>query len=44
MIRLKIIDHGPGIPVGQRERVFAPFQRLDDRTTRHGFAANMRRG
>ena len=31
-IRLAVIDHGPGIPAGARESVFAPFQRLDDHT------------
>ena len=30
MVHLSIIDHGPGIPTGDQERVFAPFQRLDD--------------
>jgi two-component system sensor histidine kinase KdpD len=29
-VDLRIIDHGPGIPVDQRERVFQPFQRLGD--------------
>ena len=28
---LQIIDHGPGIPESERERVFAPFQRYGDR-------------
>ena len=28
---LEIIDHGPGIPQAERERVFAPFQRHGDR-------------
>jgi two-component system sensor histidine kinase KdpD len=28
---LRIIDHGPGIPVEARERIFQPFQRLGDR-------------
>jgi two-component system sensor histidine kinase KdpD len=29
---LAVIDHGPGIPAGSRDAVFAPFQRLGDRT------------
>ncbi len=29
-VDLRIIDHGPGIPMDQRERVFQPFQRLGD--------------
>ena len=29
-LRLEIIDHGPGIAAEDRDRVFAPFQRLDD--------------
>jgi two-component system sensor histidine kinase KdpD len=30
-VEVRIIDHGPGIPVADRERVFLPFQRLGDR-------------
>jgi len=30
LLRLQVIDHGPGIPVGDRAGVFAPFQRLND--------------
>ncbi|WP_329416639.1 ATP-binding protein [Streptomyces sp. NBC_00704] len=40
-IRIQIVDHGPGIPADQRERVFAPFQRLDDRTTDHGLGLGL---
>ena len=31
-VALEVADHGPGVPVGQRQQVFAPFQRLGDRT------------
>ncbi|TQE33706.1 DUF4118 domain-containing protein [Streptomyces ipomoeae] len=41
MIRLRITDHGPGVPADQRERIFAPFQRLDDHTTRHGLGLGL---
>ena len=34
--KVEVIDHGPGISAAQRERLFAPFQRLDDRSTTHG--------
>ena len=30
-VDLRVIDHGPGIAVGSREKVFQPFQRLGDR-------------
>lgn len=29
-VQLKVIDHGPGIPPGSRDALFAPFQRLGD--------------
>lgn len=29
-VRIRIADRGPGIPAADRERVFAPFQRLGD--------------
>jgi two-component system sensor histidine kinase KdpD len=30
-VEVRVIDHGPGIPVSDRDRVFLPFQRLGDR-------------
>jgi K+-sensing histidine kinase KdpD len=30
-LRLEVVDRGPGIAPGDWERMFAPFQRLDDR-------------
>ncbi|HEX6381245.1 MAG TPA: ATP-binding protein, partial [Acidimicrobiia bacterium] len=27
---VRVVDHGPGVPPGQRERLFTPFQRLGD--------------
>jgi two-component system sensor histidine kinase KdpD len=30
-LELRIADHGPGVPVDAREKIFQPFQRLGDR-------------
>ena len=30
MLQLRVVDSGPGVPQGDRERMFAPFQRLGD--------------
>jgi two-component system, OmpR family, sensor histidine kinase KdpD len=35
-VRLSVIDHGPGVPAGERERIFEPFQRLGDRSSGAG--------
>ena len=35
-VELRIIDRGPGIPPGDRERAFAPFQRRDDHAVSSG--------
>ena len=29
-VLLEVIDHGPGVPNAMKERIFEPFQRLDD--------------
>ena len=30
-VRLEVVDHGPGVPDEQKERIFEPFTRLGDR-------------
>ncbi len=35
-VTLSVVDHGPGVPVSERERVFLPFQRLGDRSAQAG--------
>ena len=39
--RLHVVDHGPGVPAGDRERIFAPFQRLHDRTNTVGLGLGL---
>ena len=29
-VQLTVVDHGPGVPAGSRDALFAPFQRLGD--------------
>jgi len=50
VVRLRVVDHGPGVPTDQHERLFEPFQRLGDTTgsgvglglaVAHGFVAAM---
>lgn len=45
-VALQVIDHGPGVPAADRERIFQPFQRLDDRdnTTGIGLGLAVARG
>jgi two-component system sensor histidine kinase KdpD len=45
-VELRVVDRGPGIAVTERERVFAPFQRLgdNDNTTGVGLGLALSRG
>lgn len=40
-VELRVIDHGPGIPKAERERVFLPFQRLGDAGHRMGIGLGL---
>lgn len=40
-VELRVIDHGPGIPEDQRDRVFQPFQRLGDRSNDTGIGLGL---
>jgi two-component system sensor histidine kinase KdpD len=35
-VEIRVVDRGPGVPLAQREQIFAPFQRLGDRDSRPG--------
>ena len=35
-VELRVVDAGPGVPRKQRDRLFAPFQRLGDRSATPG--------
>jgi two-component system sensor histidine kinase KdpD len=41
---IEVIDHGPGVPAGHKERIFEPFQRLDDRTPGVGLGLSVAKG
>ena len=45
-VEIRVIDRGPGIPASDRDRVFAPFQRLGDtdNTTGVGLGLALARG
>lgn len=40
-IQLDVIDHGPGVPEADRDRMFEPFQRLHDRTATAGLGLGL---
>jgi two-component system sensor histidine kinase KdpD len=35
-VELRVIDRGPGVPTGERDRIFLPFQRLGDTGSGNG--------
>jgi two-component system sensor histidine kinase KdpD len=41
---LRVVDRGPGVPPGDREWLFEPFQRLDDRRPGIGLGLAVARG
>jgi two-component system, OmpR family, sensor histidine kinase KdpD len=40
-VELHIVDHGRGVAAADRDRMFQPFQRLDDRTTEAGLGLGL---
>jgi two-component system sensor histidine kinase KdpD len=44
LLEVRVIDRGPGIPAGERARLFEPFQRLDDRGHGVGLGLAVARG
>lgn len=40
-VQVHVVDHGPGIPAEDLERVFAPFQRLGDTDTSTGLGLGL---
>jgi K+-sensing histidine kinase KdpD len=40
-LELHVADHGPGVPEADRERIFQPFQRLDDRNAGGGLGLGL---
>jgi two-component system sensor histidine kinase KdpD len=45
-VEIRVVDHGPGLPVDRRDEVFLPFQRLGDtdNTTGLGLGLALSRG
>jgi two-component system sensor histidine kinase KdpD len=40
-VHLHVIDHGPGVPEADHDRIFQPFRRLHDRTTTSGLGLGL---
>jgi len=43
-VRLEVVDHGPGVPDAQKERIFEPFERAGDRHPGVGLGLAVARG
>ncbi|MGH3265978.1 MAG: sensor histidine kinase [Trebonia sp.] len=43
-VALDVIDHGPGVPAGLKERIFEPFARLDPRSPGVGLGLAVAKG
>ena len=43
-VELCVVDHGPGVPEADRDRMFAPFQRLHDTSSGVGLGLTVSRG
>jgi two-component system, OmpR family, sensor histidine kinase KdpD len=41
---IEVIDHGPGVPDEAKERIFEPFQRLDDKIPGVGLGLSVAKG
>jgi two-component system sensor histidine kinase KdpD len=41
---LEVVDHGPGVPDAQKERIFEPFERAGDRHPGVGLGLTVAKG
>jgi two-component system sensor histidine kinase KdpD len=44
MVQLEVEDHGPGVPLGERARLFQPFERGRTRAPGTGLGLTIARG
>jgi K+-sensing histidine kinase KdpD len=40
-VQIRVVDHGPGVPAERWDRMFVPFQRLDDRSSNGGLGLGL---